>query len=135
MDNILNDICSIYSDFYITKDNLRLPIRENAGMLYNLLNKGDKIIFDDEGNGIAIIVGYAEKRKRKYLKMLVKNEKIADRIVKNIGWNISSDLYCKIKRINPIKKILLKNNFKFFAGRGQEILLKKTGKIYNNEEL
>ncbi len=122
---LLGEIVDTYGDFYITKSNLRLYIKENPEVLYKLLSKGDKILFDEEGEGLAVIIGYAEKSPRKYLKLLAKNEKIADKIIKNVNWNVLEELYCKIKKTNPIKNILLKNRWKFAGDRGKEVLLKR----------
>lgn len=123
VNSILGDIYDVYGDFYITKSNTRIYLKENIEILYKCLDKGDKIIFDDEG--IAIVVGWSDKSPRKYLKLLSKNDQTTDKLIKNINWNISEELFCKIKKTNPLKNILLRNNWKFFADRGKEILLKR----------
>lgn len=123
VNSILGDIYDVYGDFYITKSNTRIYLKENIEILYKCLHKGDKIIFDDEG--IAIVVGWSDKSPRKYLKLLSKNDQTTDKLIKNINWNISEELFCKIKKTNPLKNILLRNNWKFFADRGKEILLKR----------
>ena len=120
---ILDELVDIYSDFYLTKNNLRYYIKENLDLLYKLLRNGDKIIFNR--TGMAIIIGYAEKSPRKYMKLLAKDDKVADKLVKNINWNITEELYCKIKKTNPLKNILLKNRWNFVGDRGKEILLKR----------
>lgn len=127
---IIYDIPDIYGDCYITQENLRLSLRENSHLLFNLLSKGDKIVFDEKGQGLAFIQGFAEKSDRKYLKLLIKNLNIADKLIKNIDWNISSNIYIKIKKNNPVKSVLLRNKFKFKGNRGSEILLYKEGKVY-----
>jgi len=121
--NILNEVIDIYSDFYLTKNNLRYYIKENIEILYKSLHDGDKTIFID--GGIAVILGWSDKSPRKYLKLLAKDNKIADRLIKNINWNITEELYCKIKKNNPLKNILLQNKWKFAGDRGKEILLKR----------
>ena len=123
VNSIMGEIYDVYGDFYITKSNTRIYLKENIEILYKCLHKGDKIIFADEG--IAIIVGWSDKSPRKYLKLLSKNDQITDKLIKNINWNISEELFCKIKKTNPLKNILLRNNWKFFADRGKEILLKR----------
>ena len=121
--SILNELIDIYSDFYLTKNNLRYYIKENLDLLFKSLHNGDKIIFNKEG--IVVVIGWSDKSSRKYLKLLAKNEKEADRLIKNINWNISEELYCKIKKTNPLKNILLRNRWKFIGDRGKEILLKR----------
>lgn len=123
VEGYLNLLTDIYSDFYLTDNNIRLAIRENKEILYKLLRKGDVIVFDDEDEGLAIIIGFAEKRNRKYLKILTKNKKIANKLIRNALWNIESDLYVKIKKINPLKEILMKCGFVFKGSRGKEVLL------------
>lgn len=120
---ILNELTDLYSDFYLTRNNIRLYIKENIEILYKCLHNGDKVIFGD--GGIAVIIGWSDKSTRKYLKLLSKNSEIADKITKNINWNIAEELYCKIKKTNPLKNILLRNNWKFAGDRGKEILLKR----------
>lgn len=129
---ILYSITDIWGDFYITLDNYRLPIRENSDILYSLLDEGDKVIFDEGGNGLVIITGFAENRDRKYLKLLVNNLDIADQLLINLDQNCSSNIYCKIKKLNPLKQILLQNNFEFKGGRGAEVLLYKEGVTYSS---
>jgi len=123
INTLLYNLNDAFSDFYITKNNLRYYIKENLDLLYQLLHKGDKIIFDE--NGIGVILGWADKSPRKYLRLLTKDEKIADKLVKNINWNVTEELYCKIKKINPLKNILLRNKWKYIGNRGKEILLKR----------
>ena len=120
---ILDELTDLYSDFYLTRNNIRLYIKENIEILYKLLNNGDKILFDE--GGIAVIIGYAEKSPRKYVKILAKDENITDKLIKNINWNFSEELFIKIKDNNPLKNILLKNRWKYFGNRGKEILLKR----------
>ena len=119
--SLLQSLEDIYSDFYLTKNNLRLYIKENFKVLLDNLQKGDFIVYCDEG--VAILVGFAEKQERKYIKFLVKNSKVADKLLKFIGWHFNIDLYCKLKWKNDLKKALLRNGFVFKAGRGHEVLL------------
>jgi len=120
---LLKELVDFYGDFYITRNNIRYYIRENIELLFVCLKKGDKILFND--NGLVVVIGYAEKSNRYYIKLLAKDEKIADRLIKNINWNVSEELYCKIKENNPIKKVLLRNRWKYAGSRGKECLLKR----------
>lgn len=119
----LQEFSDIYGDFYITKDNLRLFLKENSDLLFECLKKGDKIAFG-ESTGFAVVFGYSDNAKRKYLKLLTKSDEASDKLVKVIQQNVSDDLYAKIKKNNPVRKILEKNNFRFVGDRGKEILLK-----------
>jgi len=121
------DLTDIYGDFYITRNNLRLSIKENLTILFDCLKKGDKIAFDE--NGVGIVVGYSDNAPRKYLKILAKDDKTVEALIKVISWDIKDDLWIKIKKNNPIRKILEKNHFCFKGGRGKEILLIKGKKL------
>lgn len=122
IDNILVEYTDIYKDAYITKNNLRLFLKENSGLMYEGLGKGDKIAFD-ENLGLIFICGYSDKFPRKYLKILAKNEDSANQLLKILSWNIKEDLYAKIKKTNPIMRVLERNGFRFIKDRGAEALL------------
>ncbi len=134
----ISEIKDIYSEFYITKNNLRLFIKDNIDSLWENLRKGDKIIFDENGKGLAVINGYAEKtikivdrvtlketiiNSRKMVKLLADNADIASKILEFINLNISEVLWVKIKKNNPILKTFYSNSWVFKGGRGNEILL------------
>lgn len=122
--SILVDLVDSYGDFYITKNNLRLFIKDNLDVLFDCLKKGDKIAFHEEG--VAIVAGYSDNSPRKYLKILTRELKDIDGLLKIVYWNSKTDLFCKVKNNNPIKDQLLKSGFKFIGGRGKEVLLKHT---------
>ena len=119
--SIIVDLVDTYRDFYITKNNLRLFIQDNFDVLLDCLKKGDKIAFDSFG--VAIVTGYSDNSPRKYLKILTKDLKDVDQLLKIVYWNVKEDLFCKVKNTNPLKDILLKGGFTFIGGRGKEVLL------------
>jgi len=122
INNILIEYTDIWKDCYITKNNLRLFLADNKELLYEGLVKGDKIAFD-ENQGLIFICGYSDKFPRKYLKILAKNEDSANRLLKILSWNIKDDLYAKMKKSNPIIKVLERNGFRYIKDRGAEALL------------
>ena len=127
---LLDIITDLYSDFYITKENLRLYIKQNSHLLYDGVSKGDKIIWGDEG--ILLIDGFVDKFPRKYVKILARNENDASQLIKILNWNLSdTELYAKVKKENPICRALQKNGFKFAGNRGKEILLCRKSKLGN----
>lgn len=126
--SLVVDLVDSYGDFYITKNNLRLFIKDNLDILFDGLKKGDKIAFNERG--LAIATGYSDNSERKYLKILTIDLKDVDALLKIIYWNVKEDLYCKVKNNNPLKDQLLKSGFKFVGGRGKEILLKHTAIEY-----
>ena len=118
---LLDENIDLYGDFYITKNNLRLFIRENVNILFDSLNKGDKIAYNKDG--IILVKGFSDKANRKYIKVLTKNNDTSDKLLKVISWNLKIDLFVKIKKNNPLKEVLRQNGFAFLANRGKEILM------------
>lgn len=148
---LIGELPDLYKEFYLTKNYLRLYIKDNLEVLFDLLKRGDKIIFDKEKTAIAIIIGFADKKikifdintkqeklvdSRKFVKILSKDETGADRILKIVNWHFSNiDLFTKLKKENPIIKVFYDNGYKFNAGRGFELLLKREKRIYNPEPI
>lgn len=118
---MLDEYKDTFSDFYITKDNLRLYIKENFEILKTCLKKGDKIVFNELG--MVVVTGYSDKAPRKYMKVLVKDLEVVPGLLKSIYWNVKTDIFAKVKNNNPLKDILLRNGFRFVGGRGKETLL------------
>lgn len=128
LSSLILEITDVYGDFYITKNNLRLFIRDNISVLFDCLKKGDKVAWFEDG--MAVVTGYSDNMPRKYLKVLAKTEDDAVKLIKIISWKVKDDLYIKIKKNNPLKGSLLKSGFQFLGGRGKEILLVKKGDKY-----
>lgn len=140
--SLIQCIDDVYGDFYLTRNKLRLYIRENFSILLKSLERGDKIIYCDEG--ILLVTGFAEKEikiynikiqkeeirsTRHYIKFLTKDNKVAGKLIQVLLWNLGKiDLYCKMKRNNPIKQVLLDKGFSFKGGRGTELLLWRKGR-------
>lgn len=122
LENLLDEIVDNWRDFYATKEKLRLFLSDNRNILYESLNKGDKVVFS-ENQGIVYVTGYSDNFPRKYLKILAKDNESANKLLKVLLWNIKTDLWIKIKKNNPILSTLQKNNFVFRGNRGKEILL------------
>lgn len=128
---ILAEITDEYSDFYVTRDNIRLYIKDNPEILINSMKKGNRIAFADE-IGIAIVDGYADNAKRKYVKILANSPKKAEKLLYIITKNVNDSLFTKLKKNNPLVKMFSNNNFKFKGNRGEEILLNK--EKYNDND-
>lgn len=103
-----------YSDFYITKDNQRLFLNNQKvaeKVFKNCLKAGDKsFVYEENGiiKGVLLIVGYADKFDRKYIKVMASEEKVLSALFKMLVWKVDSDLYLKIRKDNPILKFLEK---------------------------
>jgi len=117
----VNETDDVYRDFFITKDNSRLFIKENLNVLFECLKNGDKIAYNKKG--IVLVTGFSDDFKRHYIKFLTKDENTAEDLLRVLSWNLKVDFYCKIKKSNNIVNILKRNGFKFLGSRGNEILL------------
>lgn len=129
---IINSIPDYYKDFYITKDNLRLFIKDNIDIFFNCLKKGDKIIFGSEG--IIFLTGFSDDYNRIYLKILSNSEEDTFKLMQMLDWNCNYDLFAKIKKDSPIRIILIKKGFLFKGSRGREILLFRPKREKNNDK-
>ena len=121
---ILEEVCDLYSDFYVTSNNIRIPIRDNPDVLFDYLNKGDVIAYEENNeNGLALVTGWSDKATRKYVKLLTKDEHLASNLLKIINFSANIDLYAKLKKNNPLIKVFQRNGYSFKGDRGSEILL------------
>ncbi len=136
---LINELPDIYGEFYITKNKLRLFLKENMDSLWKTLRGGDKIIYGE--NAIGVVTGYCDKNieiidnitnlkkiipSRKYLTILTKDDKNLYRLLQFIVGEFKNiDVYTKVKKDNPILKCFYNNGFIFLHGRGKELLLCK----------
>jgi len=124
IENLINSIPDYFSDFYITKDNTRLFIRENQDLFFECLKRGDKIAWNEKG--IAFITGWSDKSSRKYIKILSEDEQSAEQLIKVTFWHVDCSLFAKVKKDSPLRRVLERNQFRFAGDRGSQILLKHT---------
>ena len=118
---MVQELHDYFGDFYLTKNNLRLFIKENISLLFEGLKAGDKICYSKDS--IIIVTGFSDKNNRKYIKLLNKNEAAASDLLTMLAWNLKVDLWAKLKVRNPLVEVLKNNNFVYFASRGKEVLL------------
>jgi len=125
--SISNKLVDYYGDFYITHDNLRLYIKDNLNLLFEMIAKGDKLYWNEDS--LVLITGYSDNFNRKYLKILTSDIKKLNKLLSEVLDNLNICLYCKIKKANPLINLLYVMGFKFFGSRGKEMLL-----LYKGEE-
>jgi hypothetical protein len=127
-----------FNDFYITKNNQRLSLEhiEVNKQVFNACTKHGDVAFileeKQEIQGSLLVLGYADKFDRKYIKLASKNLIIARDLLRYFVWNHKSECYLKIKKDNPILSLInnrmfsytpTKNwGFKFVSNRGTELL-------------
>lgn len=119
---ILDDLIDFYADFYLTQARTRLFIIPNLEILFEELDKGDKIVYCDKG--VLVVNGFSGDWDRKFVKILCDDLKTGDKLLKSLE-ELKMDLFIKIKQTNPLKETLEKNGFKFFKNRGKEVLMQK----------
>ena len=118
-----------YEDFYITQENKRYFLTDTnvAKKVFKTCYKRADICYISEGdkgiNGIVLVIGYAEKANRKYVKLLAENQKVADNLLKYLNWNHKKDIHAKLNNKNPLVQVFKNNGFKFLGGRGSQTLL------------
>lgn len=137
IEQILYNCVDLYGDFYSTKSNIRISLRDNPDEVFSYLRKGSKFAFENNNEqGIAIIL--KEKGFRTYVKVLTRDLNLATNLLKIINWNISEDLYVKIHKNNPLIKAFQRQGFKIKGDRGSEFLLyrqyiARPKRIYNKD--
>lgn len=112
-----------YCDFYLTKNNQRLFIRENSEIFFEGIKKGDFIAYDN--HGIAAIIGLSDKADRKYLRFLTKDPTKVGSLLVSLLLKYQGVIYTKLKNNNPNIQVLLEFGFVEVASRGEELLLKR----------
>ena len=127
---MVQELHDYFGDFYLTKNNLRLFIKENISLLFEGLKAGDKIVYSKDS--IIIVTGFSDKNNRKYIKLLNKSEAAANDLLHMLSWNLKCSLWAKLKVRNPLVKTLQENKFVFYANSGKEILLVR--KYINKEK-
>lgn len=139
------DICEavsrirdVYEEFYITENKDRKYLKD-LHLIEKLLKQQEIYSFSKkEITGLLLI--YRQKGFRHFAKILAEDNISARALIKFLIWNFSySDIYIKLKKINPLVKYLLAENpftkksmFKFAGDRGKEILLYRKKEIKIN---
>jgi hypothetical protein len=130
-------------ELYITKDNKRISLSDPIvcrKVFNNCLRHGDKAYIYEEAGfilGMILVIGFADKFERKYLKIIGSHPTVLDGLFRYLTWNLNTESYLKVKLNSPLLKICkhlaYKQNFekKFyftFLGKrgynGDEVLLK-----------
>jgi len=125
-------------DFYYTKDNQRIYISNTyelkqllrqATIVYSLKEKGDYVglilIWKSKGGNVT----------RRYIKIIAKDENIADKLLTVLLWNNFFEFFVKINKHSRFLKAFSNKGFKFFGGRGSQLLLKRELKVGENKNV
>lgn len=112
----------LLSEFYFTENKERIQINNLKTVRKVIKNH---LVFGLYENGLqAIVVILFEKGFRTYIKFLVKDNIVLDKMMKYLMWNFSTiDLFIKLKKDNSFVKLLRRFHFDVVGLRGTEILL------------
>lgn len=117
--NYVND------DFYITKNNQRLIIKDYK-TLNLFLKESFNIYICKEKDIQGVIALWKAKVKeiiRSYVKLNATDKKVADKLLDILVSNYNNDLYVKIRKDSEFLEIFKRRGFKFFGDRGSQLLL------------
>jgi hypothetical protein len=121
----LADCVDRFEEFYVTKDKQRIFIKNKLELIKELLKTQE--IYGLWENGLeGIFLIFREKGFRPYVKFLTKNNKVTNDLVKYFLWNFAEqEIYCKLKKRNPLLFTLKNKVFLQIGDRGFECLLVK----------
>jgi hypothetical protein len=120
-----NRITDKYFDGYITSDKKRIFLRKNWDLIEKIIKKQEVYgLFNSELKAILIIL--KDKGFRPYIKILAEDTEYASQLLKFLLWNFSEiELFCKLKKQNPLIEIYKRHGFLSIGDRGSELLLCK----------
>ena len=120
------------SDFYFTEDNSRVYVTDrtslnkmfkNCKVSYVSYNKGDI-------NGVVLVwKSVGGDKVRDYVKFNVASSRVLRDLLTVLTWNNGQELYMKIKKDSNCLSVAKSKGFRFEAGRGLQVLLKKDKRI------
>jgi len=133
-------------DFYLTKDNSRLYIRDIQTLKLLFRESIDVYYQKEKGMFVGIILLWRSAgggKSRFFVKVVANNKHIARDLLTVLLWNTTMELYVKIRKDSEFLQVFKSKGFKFKGGRGVQILLQrklrpseakiKSKEDYNNE--
>ena len=99
----------------------------------DIIKRSDICFVADDGQirGILIVVGFADKASRKYVKVVADNNRIINNLFRLLIWNCNKEIFLKVKKESSVCRITKKYKFFFQGSRGNEVIFKRS-KSYNN---
>ena len=113
------------NDFYITKNNQRLIIKDYYSLNLFLKESFNIYIYKEKEIQGVIALWKAKVKEivRSYVKLNAIDKKVADKLLDILVSNYNNDLYVKIRKDSEFLEIFKKRRFKFFGDRGSQLLL------------
>lgn len=113
-------------DFYLTKNNSRLYIRDRLTLSLLFKESVDVFIKKEKGDYVGIILLWSSAgggKKRFFVKLSAGSTSIARDLLTVLLWNAKTELFVKIRKDSPFLQVFKSKGFKFKGGRGVQILL------------
>jgi len=122
-----NRVPDRYEDVYITKNKERKFFKGNWILIEKVLEKQEVFgLYNGELKAVLLII--RDKGYRPYVKLLAENSKYTIDMLKFLKWNyFEKDLYFKLKKENPLSRMIAKTGFYKVGDRGRELLFYKKG--------
>lgn len=115
-------------ELYLTENKIRIPVT-NKILLKKFINNS-KLVYvkTEKGDVCGVLIRWtsnSENVKREYIKLSAINVKDAGDLLTIMIWETKTDLYIKVDNNSHLMPALLEKGFRFFAGRGEQILMKR----------
>jgi len=114
-------------DFYITENNLRKYVDSVESLIFFLKNSVSVYVSEDEDyNGIVMVwKSLGGETERFYVKLVAANNSIAEKLLTILSWDFKKELFVKINKHSRVLNAFKNKGFRFQAGRGKQLLLRK----------
>lgn len=115
-------------DFYIEKNDRRIFINNVYSLKQFISSYSNILICKDEGR-ISGVLGICSLKvlngKRRYIKMNSFDRGSGDKLLSVLFWNTNDNYFIQLNKLSKFTNLLRSKQFKFFGGRGNEILLRR----------
>lgn len=133
--HFLNTDCKENSTFYYTEDYKRVYPKKKEGLIELFDNSIAHFIERDTSEDIKGVIllwrGLAGEVQRNYVKLSVVDNKTAENLLTVLLWNTNKELFAKLHKNSELIKVFNKKGFRFFRGRGTEVLLRRPQYVNN----
>lgn len=121
-------------DFYFYDNGSRNYIVDDQSLKNLFKNSSHVFIKKEKGDYVGIVLVNKENVSgeiRHYIKIVAKNNKIAEDILTVLLWNFPKQLFAKIRNDSRFVSVLKQKGFRFDSEKGCQLLLVRKPVIYN----
>ena len=119
---------NINYDFYVTESNTRTYITDSLSLKKLFKNSEFIYTLEEKGDYVGIILVWKSVgggQKRYYVKLNSQNLYIGYKLLTLLLWHAEQDLFVKIRKDSKYLNLFREKGFKFYGGRGCQMLLKR----------